>query len=109
MEEIFNNIDSCIDTYDSLEDKLVFNDLQVLHGLIKTLSNNMFYLEAYRDEYKRKHDKAYKSHFDQGTGKAKVLADIEVPEIYMIRRKMESAKVCWESMRSNASYLKNEK
>ncbi len=111
MEEILANLRLSIGEYSKLPDKMKFNDCEVLNGLLKRVSSLLFFLEKYRDSYKRKHDALLYSHIKEGASvaAARVIADEQISEIYMLRRIMSAGYKCLDSIRSNISYLKQEK
>lgn len=111
MQGILNTITECIDAYEALPHKLTFNDCEILSDLLKTVSSNLFYLEKHRDEYKRKHTAILHNLIKDGSpvSKAQIIADDQVPEIYMLRRFMLSGYKLQDSLRTHISLLKNEK
>jgi hypothetical protein len=111
MEELLSNITYHITKYKGLGDKLVFDDTATLNVLMKDLSSDLFYLEKYRDSYARRFNSILNSHIAEGmaVSKADIIAKERVPELYMLRRIMTSAYKVLDAIRSNQSFLKNEK
>ena len=110
MEEILSNITACVDSYEALPYKLTFNDCEVLSGILKTISSNLFYLEEYRDDYKREHTRILHEEMSNGTAvnRSEIIAEHKVPEIYMLRRFMISGYKVQDSLRTHISFLKKE-
>lgn len=111
MEELLANIQISVSEYHKLGDRLEFEDTQTLSVLLKDLSANLFYLEKYRDDYSRKFNTIMHLNISQGNAvsKAEIIAKEQVPELYMLRRLMTSGYKVVEAIRSNISFLKNEK
>lgn len=111
MEELLSKITLHISKYRALGDELTFNDTHVLNVLLKDLSSDLFYLEKHRDNYARKYNSVLNSHIknNMAVSKADIIAKEDVPELYLLRRIMTSAYKVLDAMRSNQSFLKNEK
>lgn len=111
MEELLENITFIITEYKEMGDKLVFNDAEVISVMLKDLTSNLFFLEAHRALSFEKHNASIFNNMKEGMSgnKAVVYANQEVPELYKLRRIMDSAYKIVDAMRSNISYLKLEK
>lgn len=111
MEDILYNISSSIKKYHSLNNELCFNDIEKLSSILKNLSSNLFYLEDYRNKYHTSYNSIQHNCIKEGwtISKSEVEAKSKVPELYMLRRLMTSAYKITDNIRTNISYLKNEK
>lgn len=111
MEEILDKISSEILKYNNLKDVLTFDDSQKLSSILKNLSSSLFFLESYRDYYARTFNTIQHNLIKEGLAisRAEIEAKEQVPELYMLRRIMTSAYKVTDSIRTNISYLKNEK
>jgi len=110
MKEILDNIRAIVDTYYGLPDKLTFNEAEILQGLMKNLSSNLFYLEAHRDREARMYYSTIntlKGEGDSATAAEKE-AKYQHPEKRMLDRVIHGAQKVLDAMRSNQSFLKKE-
>lgn len=111
MEKILENISNNIKQYHQLNNELVFDDIDKLSKILKNLSCNLFYLEEYRNQYHTSYNSIQHNCIKEGwtISKSEVEAKTKVPELYMLRRLMTSAYKITDNIRTNISYLKNEK
>ena len=107
MEETLNNIRAIIDTYNSMN-SLEPNELNYL---MKDLTTNLFYLEEIRGNYHNKYESIIHKLVADGKTVARATnqANVEVKEMYLIRRVMDAGYRIADAMRTNISYLKTEK
>lgn len=83
----------------------------ILCSILQQLTGTLFYLEKIRSDY---HDK-WQNKVNQliidgaSVSRAENIAHKEIPEMYMLRRIMESSYKVVEAIRSNLSWLKNER
>jgi len=82
-----------------------------LTGWLKNLSAWLFYLEDHRAGYHERFEVILHTHTKDGmsVSKAKNIAEVEVTELYMLRRIMDSAYRVCDAQRSLISYIKSEK
>jgi len=82
-----------------------------LNAWLKNLSAWLFYLEEFRTKAHEDFEKVLYSHTKEGVSvsKAKNIAETQHPELYELRRMMDSAYRTCDAMRTNISYLKSEK
>lgn len=85
MIEILDKITSIIETYESG----AFKDLHVMH---RELTCNMYYLSKVQVEYNVKWNREYYNHKSTVNAVKERHANKEVPELYMCRKIMETAK-----------------
>lgn len=85
MDKILDKITGIIETYESG----AFKDLHVMH---RELTCNMFYLSKEQVSYNVKWNSEYYKHNSTVNAVKERHANKEVPELYMIRKIMESAK-----------------
>lgn len=104
METHLSNITILIETYRDLSAP----DAKSVSGLLKELSSELFFLEKHRSDYEKKHTALMYNHTGS-VSSAKIKADFEVPELYMLRRIMNAAYKVADSMRSNISTLNKER
>ena len=107
MNQTLNNIRTIIDTYNAMT---VLNGHE-LNYLIKDLTANLFYLEEIRSGYHDKYEGIIHKLVAEGktVSRAKNQANVEVKEMYLIRRVMDAGYRIADAMRTNISYLKTEK
>lgn len=110
MERILNDITTIILDYKALSDELGFNDGNTIQAMLKNLSSNMFFLQSHLDDAR----KIYYNHLrvsikdDLAVSRAEILAKADHPEYDMLKQVMRRAANCFESMRSNQSYIKED-
>ena len=110
MEKILNDITSIILDYRALHDKLTFDEGGQIQTMLKNLSSNMFFLQKYLDEARI----VYYNHLkvsimnDIAVSRAQVLAKADHPEYDKFKQVMRRASNCFESMRSNQSFIKED-
>jgi hypothetical protein len=108
LNETLENITSLIDAYSDTS----INNGESLNEILKRLSNNLFYLEKFRADYKLKYEsKIYELTKDKKmtVSRAVNIAEVEVKEMYLIRRISDAAYRNCDSIRTNISFLKNER
>lgn len=104
LETILTDINTLIDKYHNLQLNLVRDQSEILRGL----TTNLYFLEAYRIQYYNKWQSVYFNSMGK-TGAAKEReADHDVPEIYQVRRIMTGAYKVVDSIRSTISIYKKE-
>ena len=91
-----------VDTYDSLE----WNDGKEVSALMKDLGIVLSHLEFLRSNY----HKAWTAvcHSEKTVAAGEREADLQVPELYLLRRVMTAGYRVLDVMRSNISYIKKE-
>ena len=98
-----NRVTDIVDKYNNL----TINSGAELSDLLRRLTCELFYLERFRSDYQEKHNNIM--HNEKGAvSKALILANEEVPELYMLRRVMNAAYRVVDALRSNISYIKKE-
>lgn len=102
LKETLDEYNSLIDTYKSLD----WDSATEISSLLKDLSCVLAYLEGFRTEYYHKWIAISSQENTVSAGERK--ADIEVPELYMLRRIMTAGYKVLDAMRSNISYAKKE-
>jgi len=85
MTDILTKIDSIIETYESG----AFKDLHVMH---RELTCNMYYLSKEQVQYNVKWNQEYYNHNSTVNAVKERHANKEVPELYLCRKIMETAK-----------------
>ena len=103
MEKHLENVTNIINKYNSL----TINSGNELSDLLRKLTCELFYLEKHRSEYNEAHT-SIMFNYNGSVSAAKVEADSQVPELYMLRRVMNAAYRCVDALRSNISYIKKE-
>lgn len=111
MEVLLNKITDSIIQYREMGDKLVFQDAEQLSVLLKDLSANLFFLETHRDTAARKFNSILHNEIKNGNSVSgsEIVAKERVPELYMLRRLMTSAYKVQDAIRTNISFLKQER
>ena len=107
MEGTLNKISNVINWYEGANIK----HLEELNKALKVITSNMYLLELERAKYHEKHqDIMYEltNNQDKPVSKAEIVANKNVPELYLLRRVMNAAYRCSDSIRTNISYMKKE-
>jgi len=108
FETTLENLTSFIQAYDDIS----LNDGENLNYLLQKINTTLFYLESERAIFKKQYEKRiYELTTDKKmtVSRAVNFAEVEVPELYMLRRIMDSAYRCSDAIRTNISFLKNER
>ena len=88
------------------------NDGETLNFLLKKISVTLAYLETERAEFKKTYELRV---FDLTTNKKMTVsrainfAEVDVPELYLLRRIMDSGYRITDAIRTNISFLKHER
>ena len=108
FEKTLENLTSYIQAYDDVS----LNDGENLNFLLQKINTTLFYLENERAIFKKKYEnRIYELTTDKKmtVNRALNFAEVEVPELYMLRRIIESGCRCSDSIRTHISFLKYEK
>ena len=103
MNNILEEINKAIEQYHDLD----LFDYHQLSEILRTLTSNLFFLEAYRKDANEEWLKVY---FEmEGTNAYRErIADNHVKDLYMLRRLMTSAYKIVDALRSQISIYKKE-
>jgi hypothetical protein len=108
FEQSLENLTSYIQAYDDVS----LNDGESLNFLLQKINTTLFYLETERTNFKKQYEMKV---FDLTTNKKMTVArainfaEVDVPELYLLRRIMDSGYRCSDAIRTNISFLKSEK
>ena len=108
FEQTLEKLTSYIQAYDDVS----LNNGENLNYLLQKINTSLFYLETERSNFKNQYEMKV---FDLTTNKKMTVArainfaEVDVPELYMLRRIMDSAYRCSDAIRTNISFLKSEK
>lgn len=108
FEKTLNELTSYIQAYDDIS----LNDGEGLNYLLQKINTTLFYLETERSEFKKQYEqRVYELTTDKKmtVSRAVNFAEVEVPELYLLRRVLDSGYRCSDSIRTHISFLKNEK
>lgn len=108
FEKALENLTSFIQAYDDSS----LNDGENLNYLLQKITTTLFYLDVEREKYKREYDKIiHNLTTDKKLSVARAVnfADVEVPEVYLLRKITESGYRISDAIRTNISFLKNER
>lgn len=108
FEQELENLSMYIQAYEDTS----LNDGESLNELLKRINTTLFYLENERSVFKKQYEsKVYDLTTDKKMTVARAInfAEVEVPELYMLRRIMDSAYRISDAIRTNISFLKSEK
>ena len=108
FEQTLENLTSYIQAYDDVS----LNDGESLNFLLQKINTTLFYLENERSIFKKQYEmKVYDLTTDKKMTVARAVnfAEVEVPELYMLRRIMDSGYRISDAIRTNISFLKSEK
>jgi len=104
LQEILQNIDQCVERYDSMP----LTDTLAQSDVLRSLTSNLFYLEKHRVKAHSDWMEVYYSCKQTSNAARAQWADNEVKELYMIRRTMESGYQLTNAIRSTISIYKKE-
>jgi hypothetical protein len=108
FEQTLEKLTSYIQAYDDVS----LNNGENLNYLLQKINTSLFYLETERSNFKNQYEMKV---FDLTTNKKMTVArainfaEVDVPELYMLRRIMDSAYRCSDAIRTNISFLISEK
>jgi hypothetical protein len=108
FEQSLENLTSYIQAYDDVS----LNDGESLNFLLQKINTTLFYLETERANFKKQYEMKV---FDLTTNKKMTVArainfaEVDVPELYLLRRIMDAGYRCSDAIRTNISFLKSEK
>jgi hypothetical protein len=108
FEQELKNLSMYIQAYEDTS----LNDGESLNELLKRINTTLFYLENERSVFKKQYEsKVYDLTTDKKMTVARAInfAEVEVPELYMLRRIMDSGYRISDAIRTNISFLKSEK
>ena len=104
MESLLDRLTECVLYYESE----AWKETGKLNDLLRQVTSTLFHLESHRAKYHSEFVKI-QYNFNGSAAGGKVLAEHKVPELYTLRRIMESGyKVC-DAIRSNISTLNKER
>ncbi len=108
FEKTLATLTEFIQAYDDVS----LNDGENLNYLLQKINTTLFYLENERSNFKKQYEiKVFDltSNKKMTVARAINLAEVDIPELYMLRRIMDSAYRCSDAIRTNISFLKSEK
>ena len=108
MVKTIENITNIILEYNEIEiDKI--NGFY-LNEMLKNLTTNLFYLETIRSKHHLNFEKIIHTEVSKGKSVARATnkANVEVPELYHLRRIQNSGYRVADAIRTNISFLKSE-
>ena len=111
LNALLDTIDETVSTYRGLKDKLVFEDKQIINGLMKNLSCDLDILEGFLDSERELYYDTYFFNVEKkgfSSTEAEKRAKHRHPLKRKLERKITSCNKVFESMRSNQSFLKKE-
>ena len=106
MDKVLEEIADIIQEYNTMN----VLDIERLNHLLKALTTRLYYLETVRSTYHNNYVGIQQKYIKEGdsVSGAKNKAELEVPELYMLRRIMQAGYENVGAMRTNISYLKSE-
>lgn len=104
-----DNIADNIKEYRKL--KIEYHNGSKLNDILKQVSATLYYLEKERANFHDQYQKRIQQLILEGStvARAENMAHSEIPEIYLLRRTMDSAYEVCNAIRTNLSWLKQEK
>jgi len=105
LDKLIQTLDVIIDTYEGSE-----LSGATINGMLKDISPVLYRLESIRAKVHDHYQREIKSLTDAGASaaKAQIEADVKYPQMYQLRRVMQAAYKCQESMRTQISWIKHE-
>lgn len=105
MEKILSKIRSAVQKFEELP----LDDTKEQSEILRSLTCNLFFLEAHRVKAHEQWTDACNASTEKSAAAKERQADLEVPELYLCRRVLESGyKVC-DAIRSTISIHKKER
>jgi len=106
MNEVLNQIANIIELYNDTD---VFNGKE-LNKQLKELTARLYYIETIRTKAHKKFEFVIHEKVKEGFSVARATneANVEVPEMYQLRRLLESGYRVCDAMRTNISFIKSE-
>lgn len=106
MKLTLNRIAELIEEYNSTD---IF-DGNTLNKQLKELTSRLYHIETMRTKAHEDYEKIIHNKVAEGFSVARATneANVEVPEMYKLRRLLESGYRVVDSMRTNISFLKSE-
>lgn len=108
INNILEDISILIEAYNDT----ALNDGEALNEILKKLSTNLFLLETFRASFKKQYEsKIYEltKNKSMTVSRAVNIAEVEVSELYLLRRISDSAYRICDVIRTNISFLKRER
>ena len=108
FEKELENLAMYIQAYEDTS----LNDGEALNELLQKINVTLFYLEKERANFKKSYENRI---FELTTDKKMTVAravnfaDVNIPEFYLLRKTIEVAIRCQDSIRTHISYIKFEK
>lgn len=108
FEKTLSELTEYIQAYDDI----ALNDGDGLNHLLQKINISLFYLETERANFKKAYEMKV---FDLTTNKKMTVArainfaEVDVPELYLLRRIMDSGYRISDAIRTNISFLKYER
>ncbi len=106
MDKVLLQISDIIQSYNKMTD---INGHE-LNLMIKGLTTRLYYLETKRAEFHNKFESIVFTNTQEGDSVARAVnkANVEVPELYQLRRIMDAGYRVVDAMRTNISFIKAE-
>ena len=106
MQETLDEVSYIIQEYKCIEGL----DGNTLNTMLREITSRLFYLETERAKYRDLYERKVHIEVKKGATISKAVneANVKYPEIYMLRRFMESAYRVSDAIRTNISFIKSE-
>lgn len=106
MTESLEEITKCIEWYRTNKNAPPVKLVEIM----RVITTNLYVLESHRAEYQKTFETLVYQYKDDGQSVASAvnMANVEVPEIYMLRRVMQAAYEVAGALRTHISFLKSE-
>ena len=111
MNKLLFKINSHIQNYRNLKDKLDFSETETILDLMRKLPSDLFFLGEHLNDARDQYYECYMKHIREGKSstESEKRAKNEVPEKRMLEDFSRRSYKVLDSMISHQSYLKNEK
>jgi len=104
LQEILSNINNSVDKYNDLP----LIEYKELSEILRELTSNLFYLERHRSDAKNHWNEVYLNSEEKSVSGKEREADMEVHDLYIIRRVMTAGYRITDAIRSQISIYKKE-
>jgi endonuclease/exonuclease/phosphatase (EEP) superfamily protein YafD len=86
-------------------------DGNVLNEILQQVTATLYFLEEERSKFHKAYESMVHAQVKQGNSvaRAKNIAEVEVPQLYHMRRLMDSGYTVVDAIRTHISWIKNEK
>lgn len=107
MQDSLDEVTQCIEWYSENKNASPHKLVEIL----RVISTNVFFLETYRANFKHSYESMVFNEVNEGSSVARAVnkAEVELPELYMLRHIIDSSYRVCDAIRTQVSLMKSEK